>query len=59
MRLSVVFAAVALLSLGPAGVIPAAAQNAPLRIIAFGAHPDDCEIRLAGPPPSGRRSVTR
>ena len=48
MRLSVVFAAVTLLSLGPAGAIPAAAQNAPLRIIAFGAHPDDNEIRLAG-----------
>ena len=28
--------------------VPAAAQNAPLRIIAFGAHPDDNELRLAG-----------
>jgi LmbE family N-acetylglucosaminyl deacetylase len=33
-----------------AGVAPRAsqAQNAPLRIIAFGAHPDDNELRLAG-----------
>ena len=31
-----------------AGVLPAAAQNTPLRIIAFGAHPDDNELRLAG-----------
>jgi len=29
-------------------VVPAAAQTAPLRIIAFGAHPDDNELRLAG-----------
>src|SRR6476469_4115734 len=29
-------------------VAPAAAQTAPLRIIAFGAHPDDNELRLAG-----------
>jgi LmbE family N-acetylglucosaminyl deacetylase len=28
--------------------LPAAAQNAPLRIIAFGAHPDDNELQLAG-----------
>jgi LmbE family N-acetylglucosaminyl deacetylase len=28
--------------------LPAAAQNTPLRIIAFGAHPDDNELRLAG-----------
>ena len=28
--------------------VPAAAQNTPLRIIAFGAHPDDNELRLAG-----------
>jgi len=28
--------------------VTAAAQNAPLRIIAFGAHPDDNELRLAG-----------
>ena len=31
-----------------ASAVPAAAQNAPLRIIAFGAHPDDNELRLAG-----------
>ena len=48
MKLSVVIAAVTLLSVGPGGAAPAAAQNAPLRIIAFGAHPDDCEIRSAG-----------
>ncbi len=32
-------------------LIPAAAvlaQNTPLRVIAFGAHPDDCDIRAAG-----------
>ena len=48
MRLSVVIAAVTLLSVGPGRAAPAAAQNTPLRIIAFGAHPDDNEIRLAG-----------
>ena len=26
-----------------------------LRIIAFGAHPDDCELNVAVWPPSGRR----
>jgi LmbE family N-acetylglucosaminyl deacetylase len=31
-----------------ASALPAAAQNTPLRIIAFGAHPDDNELRLAG-----------
>lgn len=31
-----------------AGPLPAAAQDAPLRIIAFGAHPDDNELRLGG-----------
>jgi N-acetylglucosamine malate deacetylase 1 len=30
------------------GALPAAAQTTPLRIIAFGAHPDDNELRLAG-----------
>jgi LmbE family N-acetylglucosaminyl deacetylase len=24
------------------------AQNSPIRVIAFGAHPDDCDIRAAG-----------
>jgi LmbE family N-acetylglucosaminyl deacetylase len=31
-----------------AGLAPAAAQDGKLRIIAFGAHPDDNELRLAG-----------
>ncbi len=31
-----------------AGTLPAPAQDAPLRIIAFGAHPDDNELRLGG-----------
>jgi LmbE family N-acetylglucosaminyl deacetylase len=31
-----------------AGAAPAAAQDGKLRIIAFGAHPDDNELRLAG-----------
>ncbi len=31
-----------------ASALPASAQNTPLRIIAFGAHPDDNELRLAG-----------
>jgi N-acetylglucosamine malate deacetylase 1 len=39
----------ALVCAAGAGVAPAAAQpNAPLRIIAFGAHPDDNELRLGG-----------
>ena len=32
-------------------LLPAAAmlaQDGPLRVIAFGAHPDDCDIRAAG-----------
>jgi LmbE family N-acetylglucosaminyl deacetylase len=48
MRLSAAIVAVTLFSTGPWGTAPAAAQNTPLRIIAFGAHPDDNEIRLAG-----------
>ena len=48
MRKSVVRIAVALLCAVAGGVVPAAAQGAPLRIIAFGAHPDDNELRLAG-----------
>jgi len=49
MKKSVVMIAMALFCT-VAGVGPAAtqAQNAPLRIIAFGAHPDDNELRLAG-----------
>jgi LmbE family N-acetylglucosaminyl deacetylase len=49
MRNSVVVIAVALLGAVAGSVVPAAAQGgAPLRIIAFGAHPDDNELRLAG-----------
>ncbi|HXM43616.1 MAG TPA: PIG-L family deacetylase [Bryobacteraceae bacterium] len=39
------------LRLGVCLLLPAAAllaQEAPLRVIAFGAHPDDCDIRAAG-----------
>jgi LmbE family N-acetylglucosaminyl deacetylase len=38
----------ALLCVLCSGARPASAQNTPLRIIAFGAHPDDNELRLAG-----------
>jgi N-acetylglucosamine malate deacetylase 1 len=39
----------AILALGLLGMVnPAGAQDARLRIIAFGAHPDDNELRLAG-----------
>jgi LmbE family N-acetylglucosaminyl deacetylase len=48
MRKTVVLLAVALVGAVAAGVVPAAAQDGQLRIIAFGAHPDDNEIRLAG-----------
>src|SRR5450755_835406 len=40
-----------MLRLGLALLLPAAvllAQDRPLRVIAFGAHPDDCDIRAAG-----------
>jgi N-acetylglucosamine malate deacetylase 1 len=49
MKQSVVLIAAALLGI-VAAARPAAAQaqNAPLRIIAFGAHPDDNELRVAG-----------
>jgi LmbE family N-acetylglucosaminyl deacetylase len=42
-----VIAVVALVALC-GSVIPSAAQDSQLRIIAFGAHPDDNELRLAG-----------
>ena len=48
MRKSAVLAAMAVLFAFAGNVLPAAAQGAPLRIIAFGAHPDDNELRLAG-----------
>jgi LmbE family N-acetylglucosaminyl deacetylase len=47
MRKTLLIAAALLYCVG-ATPVPASAQNAPLRIIAFGAHPDDNEIRLAG-----------
>jgi LmbE family N-acetylglucosaminyl deacetylase len=37
-----------LLSLGAAAATPLFAQGQKLRIIAFGAHPDDCDIRVGG-----------
>ena len=41
-----------MLRLGLLLLLPAAAallaQDRPLRVIAFGAHPDDCDIRAAG-----------
>ena len=48
MRKSIVLIAVAVLSAVAGSAVPAAAQTTPLRIIAFGAHPDDNELRLAG-----------
>lgn len=45
-KVSVIIAA-ALLGVA-IGAVSAAAQDRPLRIIAFGAHPDDNELRLAG-----------
>jgi LmbE family N-acetylglucosaminyl deacetylase len=38
----------AVLTIGCLGAAPAGAQDGKLRIIAFGAHPDDNELRLAG-----------
>ena len=44
-------------SIGVLGIAaPASAQDGKLRIIAFGAHPDDGELGGAGRPRSGRRS---
>ncbi len=40
--------AAALLGALACSILPASAQTTPLRIIAFGAHPDDNELRLAG-----------
>ena len=37
-----------LLGLGAAAAAPMLAQGPKLRIIAFGAHPDDCDIRVGG-----------
>ena len=48
MKKSVLVIAVAVLCTAAGTVVPAQAQNTPLRIIAFGAHPDDNELRLAG-----------
>jgi len=47
MRKTVVLIAAAFLSV-VAAAVPAIAQDGQLRIIAFGAHPDDNELRLAG-----------
>src|SRR5262245_2781020 len=47
MRAVVVRAFVALLALAVLPPVPARSQT-PLRIIAFGAHPDDCDIRAGG-----------
>jgi LmbE family N-acetylglucosaminyl deacetylase len=47
MRTSLALLAAVLCALG-ANAAPASAQTTPLRIIAFGAHPDDNELRLAG-----------
>ena len=48
MRKSIVLVAVALLFAVAGSAVPAAAQATPLRIIAFGAHPDDNELRVGG-----------
>lgn len=48
MRNTLVAIAAALAGVAAFGVVPAAAQDGQLRIIAFGAHPDDNELRLAG-----------
>jgi LmbE family N-acetylglucosaminyl deacetylase len=47
LRTFCVMAALSMVPL-PGNVVPASAQDGKLRIIAFGAHPDDNELRLAG-----------
>ncbi len=47
LRTFCVMAALSMVPL-PGHVVPASAQDGKLRIIAFGAHPDDNELRLAG-----------
>ena len=42
------FAALALIGFGVTRVSAGGSQDGKLRIIAFGAHPDDCELRVAG-----------
>ena len=58
LRTFCVMAALSMVPL-PGHVVPASAQDGKLRIIAFGAHPDDCELTAAARPRSGRRSATR
>jgi N-acetylglucosamine malate deacetylase 1 len=48
MRKPVVLIGALMLCAVAGSAAPASAQNTPLRIIAFGAHPDDNELRLAG-----------
>lgn len=48
MRKPIVLIAAALLGAAAGPVVPQAGQDSPLRIIAFGAHPDDNELRLGG-----------
>jgi hypothetical protein len=52
-RLAGILVVLALLAL------PGRAQNQSVRVIAFGAHPDDCDQGLGDSPPSMRHSVAR
>src|SRR5713101_7643420 len=45
MRTKRILGAVAMLMFG---ALPAKAQNGPVRVIAFGAHPDDCDLDAGG-----------